>query len=118
LANRTRTPAGQTGRPVVLQLGIPKDVGSGAKRNVEPEDAGTNGCNEKREKTTVVLIDGLSIAPLSWDTTQTRDVQLLFAKVLMPPKAYFFQPIVYFTHDGESSHKGFMDHDASAAHSI
>jgi hypothetical protein len=118
LANRTRTPAGQTGRPVVLQRGIPSDVRSGAKRKVDPEDAETNGCNHKRQKTTVVLIDGISTASLSWDTTQTMDAQLLFATVRMPLKAYFFQPVVYFPHDGESSQKRFMDHDASAADSI
>jgi hypothetical protein len=46
------------------------------------------------------------------------DVPPLLARVLMPPKAYFFEGVVYFTHDGESYHKRFMDHEASAADSI
>jgi hypothetical protein len=37
------------------------------ERTSNPEDLGTNGWNEKQELTTVVLIHGLWMTPLSWE---------------------------------------------------
>jgi hypothetical protein len=59
---------GQTGRPVVLQRGIPQGcLPRRIERTSNPEDLGTNGWNEKQELTTVVLIHGLWMTPLSWE---------------------------------------------------
>ena len=67
-ASRTRT-LGGTNRPSRCSSTgyTPRCLPRRIERTSNPEDLGTNGWNEKRELTTVVLIHGLWMTPLSWE---------------------------------------------------
>ena len=67
-ASRRRT-LGGTNRPSRCSSTgyTPRCLPRRIERTSNPEDLGTNGWNEKQELTTVVLIHGLWMTPLSWE---------------------------------------------------